>query len=992
VGNVQPAAVAQPVWPAVGAAPADSPPRADRNTRGASSQQPPIAARLGELAHAAAEAPAAVRPGVTSDQPATAEQHPARHVIPLAAQDVIKDIIDGLRHSSDLDAMLQRAISRLTVAGKAHRGLIWQVVGDRLTVTNEFSVSGHTPFVGTQLGSEESTAIMLEFLSRFPDESGVGAISIPDTYQDTSLHKLSTTLASLIELGDVRARLVAQLRCRGQIAGFLELQQCNQTRLWSDEDGAVLQHVANTLSVVVQQARDQAKIEFDAHRMKLVNQIADLFRESKGEKIHDTILKSIGLIKETLGFVNAQIYLYSAEDGFLIPQIPGARQVPVELSAKDNPFVSVYDSARERTINLEYTRKGDPFFGHDTAVIVPLLHEGERLGVMGLWERLPDKPQIGPSDRELARTVAGQLSSVIRADQAIAHIRAEQARAALINKVSSEIRQSLKEDVDPVMDTLVQSLHEYFGLALAVVSHFDEQAGDFVKSKSAGSMAGEQSPLAPNFGEVVFLSMLEELKQGRIIFLTADDIAQKLAQRETTMPAGIKSATLVPLVHAGTFKGALCMVSVDRAHPFPEMDMKMVADLADRVAVVISHHELYKQVERQAVTDPMTGLYNRRHFSEQMSKEIDRFQRFGHPFSYIIIDLDYLKKINDSLGHQFGDAAIKHIAQVLKRTTRDVDTAARYGGEEFVILLPVTDLKAARIAAERICAAIREKPVEGIGTVTASVGVATFPTDADDRDKLTELADQALYLAKHRGRNQVCSVSEDLMPSLSKRGEEALEVQQHALQKKAEEMAPLDIKVIAEHGILGLMGAVVKIIEARDAYNKDRSPKAAEYASRLAQSLHLSKEHVTIISLAAVLNNLGKIAMPEEILQKKGPLTAEERRMIQQSPVIGAKILEPAKHLHRVATVIEAYHEHWDGTGYPKGLKGEEIPLESRIIALVDAYIAMTSDRPYRPALSHEEALRLIQEGSGKEWDPRLVKLFLSILQKERGAAGAGKA
>ncbi len=963
-------------------APPGTRPRAARKTAGAS--------RLGELAYpgepvtggAPHQAPDALAGG----------QAPVRHVIPLAAQSIIKDIVDGMRHSSDLNAILQLAIEKLTVVGQAHRGLIWQVVGDQMTATNEFSVSGNTPFAGTQLGSAESTAIMLEFLSRFPDESGVGAISIPDTHLDTGVHKVSQTLATLIELGDVRARLVAQLRCRGQIAGFLELQQCNQTRNWGGEDGAVLQHVANTLAVVVQQARDQAKIEFDAHRMKLINQIADIFRESKGQKIQDTILKSVSLVKENLDFVNAQLYLYSFDDELLIPQIPDAHHSPVDPSTKDNPFVAVYESGREKAINVEYSRKGDPFFGHDTAVIVPLVQEGERLGVMGLWERLPNKPTLWPSDRELARTVAVQLSSVIRADQAIAQIRAEQARGALINKVSSEIRQSLKEDVDPVMDLLVQSLNDYFSLVLAVVSHFDAQAGDFIKSKSTGTMAGEESPLAPNFGELLFLGMLGELKQGQIIFLTSEQIAQKLVERQISVPPQIRSATVVPLVHAGDFKGALCMVSADRVRPLPAQDMKMIADLADRVAVVISHHELYKQVERQAVTDPMTGLYNRRHFNEQMSKEIDRYQRFGHPFSYIIVDLDYLKKINDSLGHQFGDAAIKHIAQVLKRTTRDVDTAARYGGEEFVILLPVTDPKAARIAAERVCAAIRERPVEGIGVITASVGVSTFPNDTDDRDKITELADQAMYLAKHRGRNQVCSVCDDLMPSLNQKGDEALEVQQHAIQKTAEEMAPIDMRVIAEHGILGLLGSVVKLIEVRDAYSKDRSPKAAEYAGRLAQSLHLSKDHITIISLSAVLNNLGKIAMPEDILQKKGPLTPEERKIIQQSPVVGAKILEPAKHLHRVATVIESYHEHWDGSGYPKGLKGEDIPLESRIIALVDAYIAMTSDRPYRQALSQAEAIRLIQEGSAKEWDPRLVKLFLSILQKDLAGARARNA
>ena len=163
----------------------------------------------------------------------------------------------------------------------------------------------------------------------------------------------------------------------------------------------------------------------------------------------------------------------------------------------------------------------------------------------------------------------------------------------------------------------------------------------------------------------------------------------------------------------------------------------------------------------------MTGLYNRRYFNEQLTKEIDRFQRFGHAFSFIIVDLDFLKKINDSLGHHHGDTAIKHIANVIKKSVRDVDTVGRFGGEEFVILLPETDLAPARMVAERICQAIREKEIETVGVVTASLGLATWPYDAPRaRKKLFELADQALFLAKHRGRNQVCSVAEDLAPSL----------------------------------------------------------------------------------------------------------------------------------------------------------------------------------------------------------------------------------
>jgi diguanylate cyclase (GGDEF)-like protein len=910
---------------------------------------------------------------------------------PPAAQSIIGEIIGQLRHSNDLSSILQFAIQALTEITGADRGIIWKIFGDQLQVTNEYAASGHTCFAGNQLGSQESTAIVLEFLSRFPDESGAGVITIPDTSRDTNLHKMSPTLSSLIELGDVRARLMVQLRSRGVFSGFLELQQCGRTREWSrDYDAVILQKVAEMLSVVVQQSFDQSKIEMDAREMKLINEIASLFRESRGQTSQESLVKSVMLVAEHLFFTHSQIYLYSPEEGVLTPQIQDGANTPVDLSMKDDPFVAVFESGRGKIVNAEFTRKGDPFFGHDMALVLPLVSEGERLGVIGLWQRLPAKPQFRPQDRELGLTIAGHLSNVIRADQAISQIRADRARAGLINKVSSEIRQSLKE-VDQIMHTLVAALQEHFGLALCVASMYDMQSIDFTKSKTAGDVIyeatisnGAGDALAPNIGEQIFLSKFDELKEGQTIFLAHDELKKHLEGRGVEVPPHYKHATLVPLVHAGQFKAALCMISSARSTPFPDKDMKMVSDLADRVAVVASHAELFAQVEQQAVTDPMTGLFNRRYFQEQLAKEIDRFQRFGHAFSFIIVDLDYLKKINDSLGHHFGDIAIKHIANVLKRNVRDVDTVGRFGGEEFVILLPETDLQHARMVAERICLAIREKQIEDVGTVTASLGLATFPYDAQDKEKLLELADQALYLAKHRGRNQVCSVAEDLMPSMKDGESQPPKPPEPApAQLKIDHLGgAIDLTMVAEEGILGVFGKIIKAIEERDMYGSERSPRAYGYANKVAQALHLSKEHAEIISLAAVMSNLGKVSVPEEILRKEGPLTDDEMDQIKLTPAIGARLLEPAKLLYRVGNVIESYRENWDGSGYPKGLKGDDIPLESRIIALVDAFTAMTSDRPYRKALTREDAIKQIQESSGKRFDPRLVKIFLSVLAK----------
>lgn len=909
-----------------------------------------------------------------------------REVFPLEAQRIIRDIMGRLRHSSDHFSILQYAIEELTKVAHADRGLVWQQIGDQLMVTNEYSPNGHMPFKDTKLGAAESEKVISEFLARFKDETGTGVIAIPEMTQETRsrLAKTAPTLYNLmVELTDVRARVVAQLRCVGRFHGFLELQQ-STTREWTEADATLLQSVAETLAIVTQQAYDLEMREMDASEMKLINMISELFRESKGQRIKDTLSRSVKLVAEHIGFVNSQVYLLNEEERLLIPQIASEEHgAPVSLDSEKNPFVQVCSTRKPRTISFELTGKRDSFFEQETALVVPLESEGETMGVVGFWKHAATGPRrFRPGDEpKLAQTVCNNLASIVRADQAIALIRADRSRSELINTVNDVIRQSPK-DVDHILEELVNQLQQHFSLGLCVVSLYDANGGCFIKSKVCGDMLLPKGITGAKFAEVLFQSVLENIMQ--IPILEPADLKDCLQSSGMEPPKEAQLVTIVPAVHHKDLKAAICLVSVEGSHNLGVQDMNMIKALAERVAVDISHKELFERVERQAITDPMTGLYNRRHFSEQLSKEIDRNQRFGHPFSYIILDLDFLKRINDTLGHQYGDAAIRHIANVTKKCVRDVDTTARYGGEEFVVLLPETDVQGARVVAERMCYAIREVPVEGIGTVTASIGVATFPYDAQDRDKLTELADQALYLAKHRGRNQVCSVSEDLIPSLDQLGEEALEIQKAAIKAKAEELASIDLRLVAEYGLLGILGGVMKLIEAKDQYANDRSPRAADYAAKLAQSLHLSKDHTTVISLAAILHNIGKIAISENILQKKEPLTIEERKILETSPAVGAKILEPAKHLHRVASVVESYHEHWDGTGYPRGLRGEQIPLESRIIALIDAYVAMTSDRPYRAALSTKEAAQALQAGAGKEWDPRLVKLFLSVLNKEQ--------
>lgn len=1005
-----------------------------------------------------------------------------RTVFPPDAQRIIRDIVSQLRISSDLPAILDLAIEELTKLSHSHRGLIWQVVDDQLVVTNEFAQNGHYCFKQEKLGSQETTAIVSEFLSRFPDDAGDGVIAISDVLQDTNLRRMSPTLAALIELGDVRARLVAQVRSRGIFHGFIELQQSQSTREWSEQDGAVLQSVSETLSLVIQQSFDLLRIERDAQEMKLVNEISSIFRESGGQRAQYSIEQAIHLFAEHTGFIHAQVYLYSEEEGVLVPQIldkEHAENIP--LVHKHNPFLQAFDSGKLKTVNTEFSKRADPFFQHDTAMIIPLMSEGEKLGVLGLWKRHEGSSMLRPQDREIALTVAGNLASIIRVEQANAQTRQHSARATLINTVSEQIQQSIK-DVNPILQTLVSQLASHLGLGLAAVSVWDILQETFMAPKCSGIFLEKEDSLLDHAAESIFRTQYENLGNPELlaqpmpaIVMNSEDLRAAAGEFAQNIPGQAKLGMVFPLRQGSIMKGALCMLLTQEKMP-SLADMCMIQDLLNRIAVVIEHKELFEKVERQAITDPLTGLFNRRYFEEQLNKELDRHQRFGHSCSFIILDLDHFKSVNDTLDHMNGDIALKHTSAIVKRCVRDVDTVGRFGGEEFVVLLPESDENAAAVVAERICSSIRDSVIEAFrseechekidakfeegkineataerlrnGKITASVGVSTFPKDAQDKTKLVELADKYLFLAKSRGRNQVCSSKHDT-------GEAALEKPEKAAPVKAQAAKPVaaqtpvnpqqvsapahsapspgqaaagiptfrpvldrrgrvadsdsgppqappmpeppsviqsvqagsrvsDVQLIAEHGIVGLLENIVRNVSSKDGYSDDRSQRASELATRVAQLLRLSNEHTTIVSLAAVLNNIGKLLVDEEILLKSGPLSPAEKEAVQSAPSAAARMLEPARHLHRVASVVESYHEHWDGSGYPKGLRGEEIPLESRIIAVVDAYVAMTSDRPYRAAMSKQEAMQALQKGAGKEWDPRLVKAFLAILQREK--------
>jgi diguanylate cyclase (GGDEF)-like protein/putative nucleotidyltransferase with HDIG domain len=357
---------------------------------------------------------------------------------------------------------------------------------------------------------------------------------------------------------------------------------------------------------------------------------------------------------------------------------------------------------------------------------------------------------------------------------------------------------------------------------------------------------------------------------------------------------------------------------------------------------------------RLALTDPLTGLGNHRHFHECLERELRHAHERRLSLTLCLVDVDDFKRINDRFGHPAGDRVLSQLAARLRQTGE----AFRLGGDEFALLLPGYDENDALTAATSVVDRISALQLDQLGSVTVSVGLATSPAHAADRDELIRLADSALYWAKEYGKNRVRAYRPDVI-----------------------ELAELKRLASGPDRAARFRAAasLARAVDARDVYTGSHSQRVADLAARTARRLGLPEEEVELTRLAASLHDLGKLAIPEEILRKPGPLTDPERMVLERHPQIGFRMLESLG-VDPVADWVLHHHERWDGSGYPDGLPGDEIPLGARIIFVADAYDAMTSERVYRRRVDPEQAIAELRRCAGSQFDPGIVNALADEL------------
>jgi diguanylate cyclase (GGDEF)-like protein len=376
-----------------------------------------------------------------------------------------------------------------------------------------------------------------------------------------------------------------------------------------------------------------------------------------------------------------------------------------------------------------------------------------------------------------------------------------------------------------------------------------------------------------------------------------------------------------------------------------------VSMVRDQIAALV------RRLSDAAHSDHLTGLLNRRGFQGVFDTELERARRADQELSLIVGDLDRFKRVNDLHGHAAGDAVLTRVANAIAGAKRGFDSAARVGGEEFAVLAPDCDEHGAFMLAERIRAAVHEAVVarDPGSSLTISFGISTFPLHGQSADALLRTADQALYAAKRLGRNRSV-ISSAEVPGILARSPSQPDADAHVE--------------------LGALLSLAEALDVRDWGSATHCRRVGRFAELTARELGLSPEAVERVRLAGILHDVGRVALPDKLLSKREPLTDDEWVLVRAHPVAGARMVETTEY-DDIRSWILFHHERPDGTGYPEGRGESDVPLESAIIAVADAYEAMTSDRPYRPALPPEGAADELRREAGRQFRADVVEALL---------------
>lgn len=432
-----------------------------------------------------------------------------------------------------------------------------------------------------------------------------------------------------------------------------------------------------------------------------------------------------------------------------------------------------------------------------------------------------------------------------------------------------------------------------------------------------------------------------------------------------------------------SLSGYLCMCGLAN---WTTLNSELTSYKAKLTRGILTSHltnaNLYHQARLTSLTDALTGVGSRRLLEDKLEAECSRSRRYERPLSVAIIDLDNFKTINDVLGHATGDDALKKLAACMKDEKRVPDILARYGGDEFVILMPETRADDAVTLLERIRSKVQQIHVAENMSMTISCGIArSLPSEGDSFGEVIRRADLALYEAKSAGRNCVKVWDKSMSRALSADDIEIEKIKQ--LKRRIVGMSQQ-----AEKTFIQSIWGLVQALEAKDPYAKKHSENVMHYAVAIAKAMNVGPKQLEVIRRAAMIHDIGRIGIPDAVLFKPSRLTPHERNIVEQHPLIAVRIMDKMTFLEQEIGIVRAHHEKWNGQGYPDGVAGTAIPLGARILAVADAFDALTSSRSYHKSRTPAEAVKILVDSAGYDFDPEIVKTMVSWFEQVSNQLG----
>jgi diguanylate cyclase (GGDEF)-like protein len=637
---------------------------------------------------------------------------------------------------------------------------------------------------------------------------------------------------------------------------------------------------------------------------------------------------------------------------------------------------------------------------------VPLMLYERPIGAMILQS--PQERALDFGHLEMMRVLASEAVVAMENSRLFHEERAKSRRMALVNNISRNIITTLNQEemLEKIAEGLEHGL-DYSHIGIALLEYTSKEV---VIQAEAGRRKGALGRRLGLDGNIVG----RVARTGKMATVTYD------GQHSTGEPVleGSENGIALPIVYAEQLHGVL-YVETDKSLTFPQEEVLFLTTLADLISGALHNARNFQKAQEQAITDGMTGLKTHRFFMEALTSEWKRSTRAGYSFSLVLLDLDRFKFVNDFYGHLDGDLLLQRVANILELNCRRSDVVARYGGDEFVILMPETDAAQGHQLAAKLRSWICSDAVLRDKNVTSSFGVATFPLNGSTPQELIQAADASMYLSKHQGGNTVSTAEQYNSDDARKWKRDVLDaylgvalkrqfatgpdafveiysrIEQFARSLAETESGSQHSDASSESGlpknasyeplppiVMDTLTSLALAVDAKDQFTQGHSSKVSSYAVVIAEAMGLGSAEIEAVRLGGMLHDLGKVGIVDSILSKNGPLNPEEWEAMKRHVEYGSKLLEPLRGTESIRQMVAHHHEFFDGSGYPDGLAGEQIPLGARIIAIADAYDTITSERTYKKPRTPEEAFRELERCGGAQFDPELMQKFVARMRE----------